>query len=193
MIKKLINFFRELFSSKSDPLCDGCKCTAETCDKSCECCCEMDNNPETLKITEDSYVEVSDGEKSQVKNTGKKSDTPKEQLTKLEEPVEAKDDFISIEKYAFKNDKNISKITFDHNVNRVCMSAFYGCTNLKTVIVDTDVIPEIERNVFYCRKEGKSIIIPGINIYVPDAKVEEFKQAKGWEKYAKYIKPLSKM
>lgn len=75
----------------------------------------------------------------------------------------------SISKNAFKNNKNLKKITIGRNINNIGKNAFYGCKNLKTVTIKSTQIKTIGKNAF-----------KGINskakIKVPKSKLTKYKK-----------------
>ena len=96
----------------------------------------------------------------------------------------------TIEKYAHKNDKKLTEFTIDSNVEKIELSAFYGCTNLKKVYVKTNFVPELGKTVFQYRKDNKTEILPDLTIYVDENLIEDFKNDKMWSKYADNIEPI---
>lgn len=73
------------------------------------------------------------------------------------------------------------------SVTNINQGAFYGTTNLRTVVCLPTTPPTLGVNGF---TGGSGITSIGF-IYVPDASVEAYKTATNWSTYASRIKPLS--
>ena len=54
----------------------------------------------------------------------------------------------SISKNAFKNNKNLKKVTIGKNITTIGSNAFYGCKNLKTVTIKSTQVKSIGKNAF---------------------------------------------
>ena len=75
----------------------------------------------------------------------------------------------SIAKNAFKNNKNLKKITINCNVTIINANAFNGCTNLKTIKIKSKNLKSIGKNAF----KG---INPKAKIKVPSSCLEKYKK-----------------
>lgn len=75
----------------------------------------------------------------------------------------------SIAKNAFKNNKNLKKITISGNITKINANAFRGCTNLKTITIKSKNLSTVGKNAF-----------KGINskakIKVPSNRLEKYKK-----------------
>lgn len=75
----------------------------------------------------------------------------------------------SISKNAFKNNKNLKKVTIGKNITTIGTNAFYGCKNLKTITIKSTQLKSISKNAF-----------KGINakakIKVPKSKLTKYKK-----------------
>ena len=90
----------------------------------------------------------------------------------------------SVSKNAFKNNKKLKKITIGKNVKTIGANAFYGCKNLKTIVVQSTQIKTIGKNTF----KG---IYSKAKIKVPKNRFKSYKKLfnkKGLKKTAKIIK-----
>lgn len=115
----------------------------------------------------------------------------------------------------FYNCRALSNITIPGYITTVGRNAFYGCTSLNSIEFPASVT-EFEgytQNVFYNCSGLKAIVIRNTsqvvnigsfdyptnfskglaNIYVPDALVADYKDARGWSDVADSIKPLSQL
>lgn len=87
----------------------------------------------------------------------------------------------SIADNAFKDNEALAEVSIPKSVKRIGANAFANCKNLTKVMMDecTDVV-ELAEGAF-----------DGVNdsfaIFVPDDKVNEYKAAAGWSKYADHI------
>lgn len=97
----------------------------------------------------------------------------------------------TIEKYAHKNDDSLTEFVIEQNVEKIELSAFYGCMNLKTIRVETDFVPELGKTVFQYRKDNKLQILPELKIYVKKNLIDDFKNDKMWSKYVNNIEPIN--
>ena len=91
---------------------------------------------------------------------------------------------ISISKNAFKNNKKIKKIIIGKNIKSIGTNAFYGCKNLKNIIVQSTQIKTIGKNTF----KG---IYPKAKIKVPKSKLKSYTKLfnkKGQKDTVKIIK-----
>ncbi len=75
----------------------------------------------------------------------------------------------SIAKNAFKNNKNLKKITINGNVTKINANAFSGCTNLKTIKIKSKNLKSVGKNAF----KG---IHPKAKIKVPSSCLEKYKK-----------------
>lgn len=75
----------------------------------------------------------------------------------------------SIAKNAFKNNKNLKRITINGNVTKINANAFSGCTNLKTIKIKSKNLKSVGKNAF----KG---ISPKAKIKVPSEYLEEYKK-----------------
>lgn len=90
----------------------------------------------------------------------------------------------SIAKNAFKNNKDIKKITINGNITKINTGAFRGCTNLKTIKIKSKNLKSVGKNAF----KG---ISPKARIKVPSGSLEEYKKLlakKGQKSSVKIIK-----
>lgn len=75
----------------------------------------------------------------------------------------------SIAKNAFKNNKNLRKITINGNITKINANAFSGCTSLKTIKIKSKNLKSVGKNAF----KG---ISPKAIIKVPSSCLEEYKK-----------------
>ncbi len=90
----------------------------------------------------------------------------------------------SVSKNASKNNKKLKKITIGKNVKTIGANAFYGCKNLKTIVVQSTQIKTIGKNTF----KG---IYSKAKIKVPKNRFKSYKKLfnkKGLKKTIKIIK-----
>lgn len=90
----------------------------------------------------------------------------------------------SVSKNAFKNNKKLKKITIGKNVKTIGSNAFYGCKNLKTIVVQSTQLKTIGKNTF----KG---IYSKAKIKVPKNRFKSYKKLfnkKGLKKTVKIIK-----
>lgn len=90
----------------------------------------------------------------------------------------------SVSKNAFKNNKKLKKITIGKNVKIIRANAFYGCKNLKTIVIQSTQLKTIGKNTF----KG---IYSKAKIKVPKNRFKSYKKLfnkKGLEKTVKIIK-----
>ena len=77
----------------------------------------------------------------------------------------------AVSKDAFKNNKKVTQVTIDKNVNNIGKNAFYGCKNLKKVIIKTTKLTK--------KTVGKECV-QGIHkkatIKVPKKKLDAYKK-----------------
>ena len=93
-----------------------------------------------------------------------------------------------IGRYSFAG-AGISSIIIPKSVTEINYAAFYGCQNLKTIIMESQNPPilikdNIEPDVFKDTPQTKII-------YVPDNSVDTYINDSQWSKYKGYIKPIS--
>lgn len=81
----------------------------------------------------------------------------------------------------------INKIDLPRTILIIYYSAFYGCANLKSVLIRNNNCSLNHVNAF----ENTPIANGTGYIYVPDESVENYKVASNWTQYASQIKPLS--
>ena len=75
----------------------------------------------------------------------------------------------SIAKNAFKNNKNLKKITIGGNITKINANAFRGCANLKIIKVKSKKLKSVGKNAF----KG---ISPKAKIKVPSNCLEKYKK-----------------
>ncbi len=75
----------------------------------------------------------------------------------------------SIAKNAFKNNKNLKKITINGSITKINANAFSGCTNLKTIKIKSKNLKSVGKNAF----KG---INPKAKIKVPSSCLEKYKK-----------------
>ena len=75
----------------------------------------------------------------------------------------------AIAKNAFKNNKNLKKITINGNVTKINANAFSGCTNLKTIKIKSKNLKSVGKNAF----KG---IHPKAKVKVPSICLEKYKK-----------------
>ena len=90
----------------------------------------------------------------------------------------------SVSKNAFKDNKKLKKITIGKNVKTIGANAFYGCKNLKTIVIQSTQLKTIGKNTF----KG---IYSKAKIKVPKNRFKSYKKLfnkKGLKKTVKIIK-----
>lgn len=90
----------------------------------------------------------------------------------------------SVSKNAFKDNKKLKKITIGKNVKTIGANAFYGCKNLKTIVIQSTQLKTIGKNTF----KG---IYSKAKIKVPKNRFKFYKKLfnkKGLKKTVKIIK-----
>ncbi len=90
----------------------------------------------------------------------------------------------SVSKNAFKDNKKLKKITIGKNVKTIGTNAFYGCKNLKTIVIQSTQLKTIGKNTF----KG---IYSKAKIKVPKNRFKSYKKLfnkKGLKKTVKIIK-----
>lgn len=75
----------------------------------------------------------------------------------------------SISKNAFKNNKNLKKITIKGDITKINANAFSGCKNLKTIVIKSKKIKSVGKNAF----KG---INPKAKIKVPSSKLSKYEK-----------------
>jgi hypothetical protein len=75
----------------------------------------------------------------------------------------------SIAKNAFKNNKNLKKITISGNITKINANAFRGCSNLKTITIKSKNLSTVGKNAF----KG---ISSKAKIKVPSNRLEKYKK-----------------
>ena len=98
----------------------------------------------------------------------------------------------------FENNINLTSVTIPSSINSIGESAFAGCSNLKSIIVNwTEPLnlsaPAAARGLM--TRSGGSSIFEGVDkdncvLYVPDGSVDAYKAAEVWKDF-KNIKPIS--
>jgi hypothetical protein len=81
---------------------------------------------------------------------------------------------------------NLKKVVIHGNIVSIDYEAFGYCCNLETVQIAAIVPPRLGHDVFRPTN-------PRLNIYVPDAAVEDYRHAKDWSEYADRILPVSQI
>ena len=88
---------------------------------------------------------------------------------------------------ALKNKKSLKKLVIGANVERIGKNAFYGCKNLKTIIIKSNALKKVETNAI--KNIQKNAVIK-----VPAKKLNKYKKlftAKtGYKKNTMTIKKL---
>lgn len=90
----------------------------------------------------------------------------------------------SIAKNAFKNNKNLKKVTIGNNIAKIKAGAFKGCKNLKMITIKSKSLKSVGKNIF----KG---ISPKAKIKVPSEKLEKYKKLlanKGQKSTVRIIK-----
>lgn len=84
------------------------------------------------------------------------------------------------------NNASMTKITLGSDVASIAALSFAGCTSLATIKVKNGSanITTLAGNLF---ANGTETLPVGFKIYVPNAKLAEYKAASGWSTYATYI------
>ena len=98
----------------------------------------------------------------------------------------------------FENNMSLISVTIPSSINSIGESAFAGCSNLKSIIVNwTEPLdlsaPAATRGLM--TRSGGSSIFEGVDkdncvLYVPDGSVDAYKAAEVWKDF-KNIKPIS--
>ena len=86
----------------------------------------------------------------------------------------------SIKAGAFKNNKKLKKVTIGKSIVKIGAKAFYGCNNLKKVVIKSKVLKKVGKKAFY-RKKGKKITFT-----VPKKKKKAYKKLIKKAKTNKY-------
>lgn len=84
----------------------------------------------------------------------------------------------------FQNCVNLSFVRLPKTLTSIGIQAFYNCSNLRTLVVESETPPTFGGN---CLGGTNS----GLLIYVPDNSLDTYKTTAGWVSYADKIKPLS--
>ena len=86
---------------------------------------------------------------------------------------------------AFSNDHNIRTLDLSHisSIGNAALSPIY---NIQTIIINRETPPTIGENILHNSNDN-------VKIYVPDAKVDEYKSIGNLVQYAEKIKPISEM
>ena len=87
----------------------------------------------------------------------------------------------SIGNNAFYGCSSLTSVTLPKNVSTIHSYAFYGCSSLTSVRVLSYNPPRLDDDIF---DEFNNV-----NIYVPEGRVETYKQAPIWQNYASRIQP----
>ena len=82
----------------------------------------------------------------------------------------------------------LKSVHIHSKVTQIKDFAFYYCEGLKSVYCDAVNPPKLGESVF-SNNDGGEVAI-GCKIYVPSASVEQYKTAKNWSAYAKYIEAV---
>ena len=69
---------------------------------------------------------------------------------------------MAVSKDAFKNNIKVTQVTIDKNVNNIGKNAFYGCKNLKKVIIKTTKLTKktVGKNAFKGIHKKATIKVP---------------------------------
>ena len=139
-----------------------------------------DNNGATYKVTG-----------AKVKNPTVTYVKPKKNVKKVSIPATItvkgiKYQVTAVSKDAFKNNKKVTQVTIDKNVNNIGKNAFYGCKNLKKVTIKTTKLTKktVGKNAF----KG---IHKKATIKVPKKKLDAYKKIlknAGMNKSVKVVK-----
>lgn len=93
------------------------------------------------------------------------------------------DGITSIRDNAFKNNAYILNVTIPNSVNSIGKSAFYYCTALTSVTVQSTTPPTLGSSAFSGTSEN-------LVIYVPADSVDTYKAATNWSNYASKIQAI---
>ena len=68
----------------------------------------------------------------------------------------------AVSKDAFKNNKKVTQVTIDKNVNNIGKNAFYGCKNLKKITIKTTKLTKktVGKNAFKGIHKKATIKVP---------------------------------
>jgi len=89
----------------------------------------------------------------------------------------------TIDEYAFEVITGLTEITIPSSVTAIGQRAFQGCTALETFIFESETPPRISVTSL------DALIIKAI--YVPDVRVDTYKNAANWGHFESLIKPIS--
>ena len=107
-----------------------------------------------------------------------------------------------MEKYVFKNNKKLKKVTIGSNVTSIGNSAFRNCTALKKVVIPAKV-KQIGKKAFYNCKKLQSLAIKAKKLTAKTVGAKAFAKAGSSnysklkvkvpkKKYTAYVKMLKK-
>jgi hypothetical protein len=102
---------------------------------------------------------------------------------KIIEPTGNNNTKTIISEYCFQNCTGLELVDFGEKTYSAASSSFSGCTSLKTLICRRTSPPTIQSTTF--------TNAPLEEIFVPDEKIDTYKSASNWSKYASLMKPLS--
>lgn len=69
-------------------------------------------------------------------------------------------DVESVSANAFKNNKNITKVTIEGYISSIGTNAFNGCSKLKTVVIKSDILKSVGQDAFYGTTESIKVKVP---------------------------------
>lgn len=98
--------------------------------------------------------------------------------------IELPDTLEEINSFNFSNCSSLKYAIFGIKIIKIGNQVFANNTNLTTVVINAENIPELDSTAF--------TKCPALNsIYVPDDLVDAYKVADVWSTYSNRIKPLS--
>lgn len=93
----------------------------------------------------------------------------------------------TIEQGAFGYCSNLASITLPESVISIGAYSFAYCNNLSSAYIKATTPPTLGMDAFYCYK-GSSYTPIGTKLYVPVESIDEYKAAKKWSTYEKYMR-----
>ncbi|MBO7732164.1 MAG: leucine-rich repeat protein [Methanobrevibacter sp.] len=92
---------------------------------------------------------------------------------------------------SFFEDTRLQELVIGNNVNSIGAEAFYGCSNLLYITINSVNPPTLEVTSGTISEYNNFDNTNNCPIYVPAASVYTYKNAFGWSKYASRIYPIS--